>query len=504
MKTPFKKVLIANRGEIAVRIIRACRQLGLGTVAVYSEADRQALHVRLADEAFCVGPPPARQSYLRGEALVEIARRSAAEAVHPGYGFLAENAAFAQMVREAGLVFVGPAPDSIALMGDKVRARRAARAAGVPVVPGTDGEVSDVAEAAAVAGAIGYPILLKAAAGGGGKGMRVVRAPEDLASAFQLASSEAHGAFGHGGLYVERRLEGVRHIEFQVIGDRYGNVVHLGERECSIQRRLQKLVEEAPSTALDDALRERMGQAAVAAARAAQYENAGTVEFLLDADRTFYFLEMNTRLQVEHPVTELVTGLDLVAMQLRVAAGEPLGLRQDDVRLRGWAIECRISAEDPANSFLPSIGTVGPLREPSGPGVRVDSALYHGLAVSLYYDPLLAKVIVWAADRPTAIRRMRQALGEFRIGGVHTTIPFHLRLLDLPEFRMGAVDTAFLEERFAPADGEPRDAGVVALLAALLTDERRQRRQAALAATVDGPASSGWRARGWRETLRRW
>ncbi|HET9492800.1 MAG TPA: acetyl-CoA carboxylase biotin carboxylase subunit, partial [Chloroflexia bacterium] len=420
----ISKVLVANRGEIALRIVRACAEVGIESVAVYSDADRTSLHVREADEAYRIGPPPAAESYLVMDRLIEVARKSGADAVHPGYGFLAENDAFAQAVIDAGLIWIGPSPAAMRLLGDKLAARRVAQEAGVPTVPGSDVSISNPAQAMAAVKRIGYPIMIKAAAGGGGKGMRLVRSPDELESALRTAQSEAQSSFGSGTVYFEKYLETVRHVEIQLLGDRYGNIVHLGERECSIQRRHQKLIEESPSVALDNELRSRMGAVAVAAAQAAGYTSAGTVEFLLDPEGNFYFLEVNTRLQVEHPVTELVTGIDLVLEQFRVAAGRPLRMKQHDITIRGHAIECRIAAEDPFNNFVPSLGMIAELSEPGGPGVRVDSSLYRGAKVSVYYDPMVAKLIVWAPTRAHAILRMRRALQEYRIVGVQTNIPF--------------------------------------------------------------------------------
>ncbi|MBI3968941.1 MAG: acetyl-CoA carboxylase biotin carboxylase subunit [Chloroflexi bacterium] len=498
----FTKVLIANRGEIAVRIIRACQELGVGTVAVYSEADRTAAHVRHADEAFLIGPPPARASYLRGDKLIEVARRAGAEAVHPGYGFLAENAEFAAACAAAGLVFIGPSPEAIRLLGDKTEARRLAAAHGVPTVPGTLDPLADAEAAARAASIVGFPVMLKAAGGGGGKGMRIVRSVEDLADAFRLAAGEAMSAFGRSEIYLERALERVRHVEIQLLGDRQGNLVYLGERECSIQRRHQKLIEESPSPAVDPELRARLGAAAVATARAAGYYSAGTVEFLLDQDRSFYFLEVNTRLQVEHPVTELVTGIDLVKEQLRVASGEPLGFTQADIHPRGWAIECRVTAEDPGNNFLPSIGKVTAAYEPSGPGVRVDSAVYEGFEVTPYYDSMVAKVIVWGETREAAIERMRRALGEYKLVGVKSTVPFHLRVMANPEFVRGNLDTGFIEREHANEEEGHGHERVAAVVAALLAHQKRQRGLVAATTAVAAPVS-GWRRLGWREAVTR-
>jgi acetyl-CoA carboxylase biotin carboxylase subunit len=485
---PLRKVLIANRGEIAVRIIRACRDAGLRTVAVYSEADRDGLHVRLADEAYAIGPAPATQSYLAIDRLVEVGARAGADAVHPGYGFLAENARFAEACREAGLTFVGPPPAAIAAMGDKTAARRTAITVGVPIVPGTREPVASDEEAARQARDLGYPVMLKAALGGGGKGMRLVAGPGELAGALRLARSEATSAFGDGAIYLEKALVEPRHIEVQILADAHGHVVHLGERECSIQRRHQKLVEEAPSPFVDAPLRAAMGDAACRLAAAVGYKNAGTVEFLVDADRRFYFLEVNTRLQVEHPVTELVTGIDLVTEQLRIAAGAPLGYGQADVTTRGWAIECRISAEDPAARFTPSPGCITAWRPPGGPWVRVDAGVYEGAEVPIHYDPLVAKLIVWGPDRDAAIRRMTRALGEFGVGGIRTTIPFHAAVMRHPDFVAGRLSTAFVDrmgDKLAPAP-DPARARVAAIAAALYADRRAQR--AARTAPSAGPS----------------
>ena len=440
------KVLIANRGEIAVRVIRACRELDLATVAVYSTADEEALHVRMGDEAVCIGPPHARDSYLNVKALLQAARQTGADAVHPGYGFLAENAAFAAACRDAGLVFVGPEPEAIAAMGDKAAARRRAERAGVPTIPGTQGTAS-LEDALEVAACVGYPVMVKAAAGGGGRGIRVARDAGELADMVGQAAMEAGAAFGDASLYVEKLLVDARHVEVQVLGDRAGNLIHLFERECSMQRRRQKILEESPSPALDLAARAAIAEAALSLARAADYTSAGTVEFLVDRNGSFYFIEMNTRIQVEHPVTELVTGVDLVKEQLRVAAGEPLSVRQEEVALEGWSLEFRINAEDPERSFLPSPGQIVALEVPGGPGVRVDTAAYAGYHVPPFYDSLLAKLIVWGRDRDEAVARGRRALREFRIDGVKTTIPFHLDLLEDEAFLSGDYHVEFLERR---------------------------------------------------------
>jgi acetyl-CoA carboxylase biotin carboxylase subunit len=447
---PFRKVLIANRGEIALRIVRACRDLGLTSVAVYSDPDRLAPHVRLADEAVHIGPAPAAESYLHIGKLIDTAKRTGAVAIHPGYGFLSENAEFADACAAAGIVFVGPPGRVMREMGEKTAARRVAEAAGVPVVPGYGAGLQDAREAARVAERIGYPVLLKAAAGGGGKGIRFVYRPDELEAALRLAKSEAQSAFGDGTIYLEKAVAPARHIEVQIFGDEHGNVVHLGERECSIQRRHQKLIEESPSPALDDALRAHITTAAVRLARAVGYVNAGTCEFLLGPDGNFYFLEVNARLQVEHPVTELRTGMDLVREQFRVAAGLPLSVTQEQVDFRGHAIEARISAEDPSNRFLPASGAIAALRNPDGPGVRNDSGLYDSMQVPLHYDPLLAKLICWGEDREQAIARMLRAVEEYVIAGVRTTLPFVAWLLRHPRFVAGDYSTDFIAQEWRP------------------------------------------------------
>ncbi|HET9274894.1 MAG TPA: acetyl-CoA carboxylase biotin carboxylase subunit [Gemmatimonadales bacterium] len=441
----FTKVLIANRGEIALRVIRACRELGIQTVAVYSEADRESLHVRFADDDVCIGPAPGRQSYLNIPRIIAAAEITGADAIHPGYGFLAENAEFAEICKASNITFVGPTADQIRAMGDKASARRLAGEAGVPTVPGSAGVLEDAEEALAVAESIGFPVIIKATAGGGGKGMRIAHDEEQFAQLFSLAQNEALAAFGNGDVYVEKYLERPRHVEIQVLGDQFGRVVHLGERDCSIQRRHQKLIEESPSPALTPALRARMGDAAVALASAIGYVGAGTLEFLLDTDGRFYFMEMNTRIQVEHPVTEMVTGFDLVKEQLRVAAGEPLSLPQELNGLRGHAIECRVNAEDPARNFQPSPGQITAYHPPGGPGIRVDTHVYAGYTVPPHYDSLLAKVIVHGRDRAEALARMGQALDSFILEGVTTTIPFLARVIRHPDFAAGRVDTRFLE-----------------------------------------------------------
>ncbi|MBT9283288.1 MAG: acetyl-CoA carboxylase biotin carboxylase subunit [Hydrogenibacillus schlegelii] len=447
----FRKLVVANRGEIAVRIIRAAKELGIRTVAVFSEADREAPFVRLADEAYCIGPPPAKESYLNMTQIVALATSVGADAVHPGYGFLAENAHFAELCRHVGLTFVGPSPEAIARMGDKMTAKRTAADAGVPTIPGSDGLVETPEKAAEVAEAIGYPVIIKATAGGGGKGMRVAENREALIRLLPTAMQEAEAAFGSPGVYLEKYLRRPRHVEVQILADRFGNVIHLGERDCSVQRRHQKLIEEAPSPAVRPELRQALGEAAVRVAQAVDYVGAGTVEFLLDEDGRFYFMEMNTRIQVEHPVTEMITGIDLVQEMIRVAAGEPLRVRQEDVAFRGHAIECRINAEDPDRDFMPTPGRIERLWLPGGFGVRVDTGLVPGATVPPYYDSMIAKLIVWAPTREEAIRRMRRALDEMVVEGpgVKTTIPLHRALMDDPQFVAGDVDTRFLERRLA-------------------------------------------------------
>ena len=444
----FRKVLIANRGEIALRIIRACRELGIRTVAVYSEADRESLHVRFADEDVCIGPPAARESYLNIPRIMAAAEVTGADAIHPGYGFLAENAEFAEICERADLVFIGPSAEHIRLMGDKAVARKTMQSVGVPTVPGSDGAISEVEQAVAIAHEIGFPVIIKAAAGGGGKGMRVANDEATFPAQLQMAQNEARSAFGDPSVYLERYLARPRHIEFQLMGDRHGRVVHLGERECSLQRRHQKLIEEAPSPALTPELREQMGEAAVRGAKAIGYHSAGTVEFLVDEDGSFFFMEMNTRIQVEHPVTELVTGIDLLKEQIRVAAGAPLSI-PEHVELKGHAIECRINAEDPARHFAPSPGQITIYHPPGGPGVRIDSHAYAGYKVPPFYDSLLGKLIVYANTREEAIIRTRIALDSFILEGVHTTVPFLLELLSDEDVIAGRMDTKLVERKMA-------------------------------------------------------
>lgn len=500
----IKKVLVANRGEIALRIIRACHDLGILAVAVYSEADRNSLHVRHADEAYLIGPPPSKDSYLRVDKLLEVAQKSGADAVHPGYGFLAENAAFAQACLEARLIFVGPSPSAIRAMGDKVQAKKLAQAAGVPLVPGVQEELSGPAEAVRIAAQFGYPVLLKAAAGGGGKGIRVVRAEAEMEAAFGAATREAQASFANGAVYIEKLLEHVKHVEIQIMADNYGNVIYLGERECSLQRRHQKLLEEAPSQALDETMRREMGAVAVAAAKQAGYVNAGTIEFLVTPEKKFFFIEMNTRLQVEHPVTEMVTGFDIVTEQLRIAMGYPLSITQEQVRLQGHSIECRVTAEDPFNNFLPSIGTVTRAIAPTGPGVRLDSAVYDGYEVSLYYDPMIAKLITWGEDRPQAIQRMRRALDEYKLVGINTTIPFHQQLLGSQAFLSGDFYTDSLETDPAlkPDPSAHHDQATLAAIVAALAESRRQP-GATKGNGNDSPTQPQTERSAWKEVARR-
>jgi acetyl-CoA carboxylase biotin carboxylase subunit len=477
----FNKVLVANRGEIAVRIIRACRELGLQTVAVFSDADRHSLHVRHSTEAYNIGPPPSRDSYLQLERIMDVARQSGAGAIHPGYGFLAERADFAQACLDEGIAFIGPKPSSIAAMGDKMIARSTVEKAGVPIVPGTEGEgsLSDE-ELLNIAPQIGFPLLIKATAGGGGKGMREVRSLEEMPDMLESARREAEAAFGDGNVYLEKLVEGARHIEIQVLADTQGNVIHLGERECSLQRRHQKLLEEAPSPFImnDESLRTRMGDVAVKAASAVDYVNAGTIEFLVDKDQNFFFLEMNTRLQVEHPVTEFVTGIDIVKEQIRIARGRPLRFEQEDVQMNGWSIECRINAEDPYNNFMPSTGQITQSILPNGPGVRVDTGVYNGFEITPYYDSMISKLVVWGETRGQAILRMRRALSEYKIVGVKTNIPFHQSLLEQHRFIAGQFDTRFVEDRFSIEKAEEEkelQPEIAAIIASLVEHEHTEK-----------------------------
>jgi len=493
----FSKVLIANRGEIALRVIRTLREMGIRSVAVFSDADRTALHVRKADEAAHIGAAPSAESYLNIDRILDAASRHRVEAIHPGYGFLSENARFAQACTDAGFTFIGPSAKSIAMMGSKTEARRVAQAGGAPIVPGTESGVGSAADATAFARDAGFPVMLKAVAGGGGKGMRRVDRMEDLQPAFEAASSEALRAFGDGSIYVEKLIEHARHVEIQVLGDQHGHMVHLGERECSVQRRHQKVIEESPSPLVSrmPGMREQMGEAAIRAARAAGYYNAGTVEFLAEESGRFYFLEMNTRLQVEHPVTELVTGLDLVRLQLEIAAGGQLPFTRDDVALNGAAIECRIYAEDPANNFFPSPGRITQLSEPAGPGVRLDSGIYPGWTVPLDYDPMLSKLIVWAGTREIAIERMLRALGEYHIGGIRTNIPLFQLILNDTAFRRGELHTGYLDELLKTADWSTNPPANLAAIAAQVASLNQTPERSIASAAV-----SRWLAAG-REDL---
>ena len=502
----FRKVLIANRGEIAVRILRACQERGIATVAVYSDPDRTALHVRSADEAYHIGPAPSLESYLRIDKIIDAARRSGADAIHPGYGFLAENAEFAQACADAGITFIGPSPEAIEKMGDKITARETVAKRGVRLVPGSKPGLGDE-EMRAIADQIGYPIMIKASAGGGGKGMRAVNAPAEFQNALEAARREAGKAFGNDEVYLEKMIVNARHIEFQILADNFGNTIHLGERECSIQRRHQKLIEESPSVAIDAKLRDEMGKMAVAAAEAVNYVNAGTIECLFDSrDNSYYFLEMNTRLQVEHPVTEFVTGVDIVKEQIAIAAGRRMRYRQEDIVAKGWSIECRITAEDPFNNFMPNSGVITFLQEPTGPGVRVESGLYRGYEVGLFYDPMIAKLVVWGETRAEAILRMRRALAEYRIGGIKTSIPFHQHIMDSTEFIWGTFDTGFLNKRSlakqeqAVLEGER----VAAVASAMIAHE--EKRQAAVmvgAASENGNGKAGlWKQAGLMRAMR--
>jgi acetyl-CoA carboxylase, biotin carboxylase subunit len=496
----FKKILIANRGEIAVRVIRACRELGIASVAVYSDVDRAALFVRKADEAYHIGPAAATESYLNIPKIIDAAKRCEAEAIHPGYGFLSENSRFAQACSDAGIKFIGPTAHSMEMMGSKTRARQHMEIAGVPFVPGTARGLQSFDEAQQVAAGIGYPVMLKAAAGGGGKGMRLVSTPEELRSALESAQSEAQRAFGDSEVYVEKYIVNPRHIEMQVLADEHGNCVWLGERECSIQRRHQKVLEESPSPLVDPYMRRRMGEIAVRVAKAANYTNAGTVEFLSDQQKNFYFLEMNTRLQVEHPVTELITGLDLVHLQIRIAAGEKLPFTQDDIHIRGHAMECRIYAEDPDNNYFPSPGKITLLLAPSGPGIRRDSGMYEGWRVPVDYDPLLAKLIGYGSDRQQTIGRLRRALNEYFVGGIKTNISLFRRILEDPDFQAGKLDTGFLDRLLSVPAKPPNRADIdVAAIAAGLFAALDP---ASNGATGNGTGNTQNRASVWQKTAR--
>ncbi|MEY2394315.1 MAG: acetyl-CoA carboxylase, biotin carboxylase subunit [Acidobacteriaceae bacterium] len=504
----FKKILIANRGEIAVRVIRACHEMGIAAVVVYSEVDRAALHVRKADEAYPIGAPAASESYLNIPKILDVAKRSAADAIHPGYGFLSENAKFAQACADAGVKFIGPTPAAMGAMGSKTRARQAMEKAGVPFVPGTSRGVESFAEAEKVAAKIGYPVMLKAAAGGGGKGMRLVHGSEQLKSSLESARSEAERSFGDTEVYIEKVIVNPRHIEMQVLADEYGNTVYLGERECSLQRRHQKVLEEAPSPIVDADMRSRMGKVAVRVAQTAAYTNAGTVEFLVDQQKNFYFLEMNTRLQVEHPVTELITGMDLVHLQIRIAAGEKLPFNQDEIQVRGHAIECRIYAEDPDNNYFPSPGKISLLLQPEGPGIRIDNGMYEGWNVPIDYDPLLAKLIGYGSDRDQAIARLTRALNEYFVGGIKTNISLFRRILGDGDFRAAKLDTEFLDRMLKRSEDRSEDsraeavAAIAAGMFAALGSSEAGKDGFVAAHGSAGSRDSNWKAASRREALR--
>jgi acetyl-CoA carboxylase biotin carboxylase subunit len=495
----FRKILIANRGEIAVRVERACQEMGIRTVAVYSEVDRHALHVRCADEAYLIGPPPASESYLVIDKIIDAAKKSGAEAIHPGYGFLAENPVFAERCEKEGIKLIGPSAHAMRTMGSKTIARKTVQAAGVPVVPGTVEPIATEEEVLRVSRTIGFPVMLKATAGGGGKGMRLVRGEEDLRSSLRMAKSEAKSAFSNDSIYIEKYIENPRHVEIQILGDRHGNYVHLGERECSIQRRHQKVIEESPSVVITPEVRAAMGKVAIDAGRAANYEGVGTVEFLVDKDINFYFLEMNTRLQVEHPVTEMVTGVDIVKEQIRIAAGEKLSLRQEDVKQTGHAIECRVYAEDPDRNFMPCPGLITSLRTPGGPGVRDDSGVFEGFEIPIYYDPIISKLVAWGKDRGEAVARMKRALREYVVTGVKTTIPFHIRVMNNQHFLEGDFDTNFIDKVFCQEESERAlphfEVAVIAAAIQLFLDERKR-------AIAGRPAGTGEPASMWKYSSR--
>lgn len=493
-----KKLLVANRGEIALRIMRTAREMGIQTVAVYSEADRRSPHVLYADEARCLGPAPSAESYLRADKILEVCRELCVDAIHPGYGFLSENATFARAVRDAGITLIGPSPEAMEVMGSKLAAKQAVKSYQVPMVPGTDEAVSDPAIARKIAEEVGYPILIKASAGGGGKGMRVVEKPEELEEQMQRASSEAISSFGDGAVFIEKFVGSPRHVEIQVLGDHQGNTVYLFERECSVQRRHQKVVEEAPSAILTPEIRKAMGEAAVNVCKACNYTNAGTVEFLVDEKLNFYFLEMNTRLQVEHPVTEMITGLDLVREQIRIAMGHPLAFTQNELSINGHAVEIRVYAEDPANNFLPDIGTLNLYRRPSGPGIRVDDGFEEGMQIPIYYDPMIAKLIVHAATREEAMDRMIRAIDDYKISGVKTTLPFCKFVMQHPAFRKGDFDTHFINRYYKPEMLDAKaDEGELEALALLLAQLSDQVSGAGKSAGAPAETISPWRKRAW-------
>jgi len=491
----IRKILVANRGEIAIRVMRSAREMGIKTVAVFSEADRNALHVRYADEAVHIGPPPSSESYLRMEKILDAARRTGADAIHPGYGFLSENEDFARMVGEAGLIFIGPSPESIEVMGSKLAAKAAVAKFNVPLVPGTSEPISDIDAAKQIAKTIGYPVLIKASAGGGGKGMRIVNGEAEFEEQMERAVSEAKSAFGDGSVFIEKFVTKPRHIEFQIFGDKHGNVIHLFERECSIQRRHQKVVEEAPSAVLTPALRKAMGEAAINVAKSCGYYGAGTVEFILDENLNFYFLEMNTRLQVEHPVTEQITGLDLVQMQIRVAQGEKLPVQQDSLRINGHAVEIRVYAEDPANNFLPDIGNLKTYKRPDGNGVRVDDGFEQGMDIPFYYDPMIAKLITHAETRDAAIAKMIRAIDEYQITGIETTLGFCRFVMEHPSFRSGNFDTKFVEQHFSPEVLKQKAGLLEEQVAAILAIEalNARKKHAPAAESAQQPSTSAWR-----------
>ena len=496
----IKKLLIANRGEIALRIMRTAREMGIQTVAIYSEADRNALHVRYADEAVCVGPSPSAESYLRADAIIDVCRRLSVDAIHPGYGFLSENANFARMVREAGLIFVGPSPEAIEMMGNKLAAKAAVAAYNIPMVPGTPSAITDRAEAKAVSAQIGYPVLIKASAGGGGKGMRIVENDAEFDEQMDRAVSEAISAFGDGSVFIEKYVTSPRHVEIQVLGDQHGNIIHLFERECSVQRRYQKVVEEAPSTILTPEIRDAMGRAAVNVARACGYYGAGTVEFIVNDNLDFYFLEMNTRLQVEHPVTEQITGVDLVKEMIHVAEGKPLTIRQEDLQINGHAIEVRVYAEDPANNFLPDVGTLDTYVRPQGNGVRVDDGFEQGMVIPIYYDPMIAKLITYGSTRAEAIQKMIRAIDEYQISGVQTTLPFGRFVMEHEAFRSGRFDTGFVGKYFTPdaltPEPDATETELATVLAAYLLETNKSRPTGSdtNSTGVVSASKSGWKA----------
>jgi acetyl-CoA carboxylase biotin carboxylase subunit len=496
----IRKILVANRGEIALRVLRTAREMGIRTVAVYSEADRKSLHVRMADEAVCIGEAAASASYLRIDKIIQVCKDLGVDAVHPGYGFLSENSEFARRTEEAGIIFIGPRPDSIRMMGSKLEAKRAVAEYNVPLIPGTSEPIDDVAEARKIAGEIGYPILIKASAGGGGKGMRIVEQEKDFEEQMTRAVSEATSAFGDGTVFIEKYITSPRHIEFQILGDSHGNVVHLFERECSIQRRHQKVVEEAPSAIMTEDLRQRMGDAAIGVAKSCNYRGAGTVEFIVDDDLNFYFLEMNTRLQVEHPVTECITGLDLVREQIRIAEGHPLRFKQEDLVIHGHAIELRVYAEDPANNFLPDIGTLQTYVRPDGPGVRVDDGFEQGMTIPIHYDPMIAKLVAYAEDRPKAMDRLDRAIDEYQIVGVQTTLGFGKFVLNHPNFRNGNFNTRFVEKYFTPADNEksaPQN-DILEIAAAMAADLRQKSKKEVSTKNTSSTSGRQWKSRLWK------